>query len=373
MAGQYARSSRERAQTMGRYPARMKPLHHSTSISVKLLTRLVRPFYSVEKKSSKEQLRDDFGDFPPAPLRCQSLAGEFDVVRTRGIGEIYHDLVMHKRMLQASDSDTQLLSADFMAFLDANYVLDLRSTLDSLSRGSKFGKRVLISLMLGLMLVKKTARAVRYGRKRPNALGCFVPMLKDELEIIIKAGRHRHKSDAPTVSHEHIHLLQHKNTESHSRHVRSPQDLLSQKGLAEPFLLYLLEKKEVEARLHESVLSYYRTHEQLPVTVSAFLGLLASSQQFGWLVTGILEPLGVPFHRELKTYHEREAMFAEQLEWILIYIKTPELQYRYITEVLPVMYGNLLRYYGDDATSRSFFEDIDRPNFYDDLYGSQAA
>lgn len=337
---------------------------------MKLLTSLVRPFYSVEKKSSQEQLRDDFGDFPPAPLRCQSLAGKFDVVRTSGIGDIYHDLVMHKRMLQAIDFDTQSLSTDLMASLDANYVLNLRRALDFFSRGSKFVKRVLISLILGQMLVVKIAKVIRHGRTKPNGLGLLVPMLKNESQIIIKTGRHLHKSDAPTVSHEHIHLLQHKNPESHNRHVRSPQALLSEKGLAMPFLLYLLEKKEVEARLHESVLSYYRAHHQLPVTVSVFLGLLASSQQFGWLVIGTLELMDVTFHRELGTFRERDVIFAEQLEWVLMYMKTPELQCRYITEVLPIMYGNLLTYYGDDATSRGYFKDIKRPNFYDDLYGA---
>jgi hypothetical protein len=37
------------------------------------------------------------------------------------------------------------------------------------------------------------------------------------------------------------------------------------------------------------------------------------------------------------------------------------------------MYGNLLRYYGDEAASESYLKDIDRPNFYDELYGLQAA
>lgn len=196
-------------------------------------------------------------------------------------------------------------------------------------------------------------------------------MLKGKLEIIIKAGRHLHKSDASTVSHEHIHLLQHKNPESHSRYVRSPQALISEKGLALPFILYLLEKMEVEARLHESVLSFYRTNHQLPVTVPAFLGLLASSQQFGWLVTDNLELMDVTFHREHETYRERDAMFAEQLEWVLMYIKTPELKCRFITEVLPVMYGNLLKYYGADAGN--YLKEIERPNFYDNLYGAQVA
>jgi len=37
------------------------------------------------------------------------------------------------------------------------------------------------------------------------------------------------------------------------------------------------------------------------------------------------------------------------------------------------MYGNLLKYYGDDAVSRTFLKDIERPNFDDDLYAAEAA
>lgn len=340
---------------------------------MKLLTRLVRHFYSVEKKTSAEQLRDDFGDFPPTPLRSESLAGEFNVVRIRGIAEIYHDLVVRKRCMQALDSDPQSLSTDLMALLDPNSLLAIRSAFDGISRHSRFGKPVLIWLMFGVMFIMNTVKALRYGPKRPRVAGYFLPVLKDESQIAIKTARHLHKSDASTVSHEHIHMLQHKDPERHSRYVRSPEVFVSEKVLAEPFHLYLLEKIEVEARLHESVLSFYRAHQQLPMTVPAFLGLLASSQQFGWLVTGTLEPLGVNYHRSPGTYSERDAMFVEQLEFVLLYIKTPALLCRFITEVLPVMYGNLLRYYGDEVASRIYFEGIERPNFYDDLYGAQAA
>ena len=47
-----------------------------------LLTRFFRPFFSVEQITCQEQLRQDFGEFPPTPLRCESLTGEFNVVRT---------------------------------------------------------------------------------------------------------------------------------------------------------------------------------------------------------------------------------------------------------------------------------------------------
>ena len=107
------------------------------------------------------------------------------------------------------------------------------------------------------------------------------------------------------------------------------------------------------------------------MTVPMFLGMLAASQQLGELVILTLEHGGVSFDRLVVPYPEREAMYAEQLESILYYIKTPELSCRFITEVLTVMYGNLLRYYGDEAASRNFLQGITRPNFYDDLYGKQ--
>lgn len=145
---------------------------------------------------------------------------------------------------------------------------------------------------------------------------------------------------------------------------------LSKQGLAQPFLLYLLQKKEVEARLHESVLSFYLSHRRLPMTVSSFLGMLAASQQFGEYVSLILARSGTSFDRRVKMYPERDDMYAEQLESIFVFIETPELASKFITEVMPVMYGNLLRYYGDEVASQNFLSEIERPNFYDELYGT---
>ena len=107
------------------------------------------------------------------------------------------------------------------------------------------------------------------------------------------------------------------------------------------------------------------------MTVPAFLGLLASSQQFGWLVTDALEFMDVSFPRELGTYRERDVMFTEQLELVLMYTKMPELKCRFITGVLPVMYGNLFKYCGADAGN--YLKEIESPNFYDNLYGAQVA
>jgi hypothetical protein len=340
-----------------------------------LIKGLARPFFSVERRSSIGQLRDDFGDFPPAPLRGDGVSGEFDVVRTRGIGEVWHTLILQKRMLRGMESEGQDLSTDVMAYFGTEELRVLRTALNGFERSARFIKPAAVTLVLGVMGVRLTFNMLRSMGQESGRLGCFVPIRRQESEIVVKAGQHARlgRSEAPTISHEHIHLLQHDDSEDRLRHARSPERFLSNKGLAEPFLFYLLEANEVEARLHESVLSFYRVHRRLPMTVPAFLGMLAGSQQLGEWVSLVLERGGVTFDRLEEPYPERGSTYTEQLEFIFPYIDTPELMRRFITEVLTVMYGNLLRYYGDETASGAFLSDIARPNLYDDLYGKQGS
>lgn len=305
-------------------------------------------------------------------MRCDGLSGEFDLVRTRGVGEIWHTLIVFNRVLRGLQTDTYL-SADFVKEFGADQVVALRHAFEGLGTSARFIKPVVITLTLGMSGGVLALRMIRSARKRSRVLGCFVPVRTHESEIVVKLGSHARssKSEAPTISHEHIHLLQHMDAEDLLRNAKSPEQLLNDKGLASPFLLYLLKKDEVEARLHESVLSFYRAHRRLPMTVPMFLGMLSASEQLGEWVTWTLEDAGESFERLASSYPDRGAEFVKQLEFILIYIKTPELTGRFITEVLTVMYGNLLRYYGDEAASRNFLEGIARPNLYDDLYGKR--
>lgn len=345
------------------------------SIFTRLIQVIVRPFFSIERRSCVGQLRDDFGDFPPVPLRCDGISGEFDVVRTRGIGDVWQTLIVQNRTLRGIESDAQYLSTDFMAYFGTDELIALRSAFNGIGRSARLIKPAVTTLMLSAMGIKLTIRMLRSMRQKSGRLGCFVPVRGEESEIVIKSGHHARlgRSEAQTISHEHIHLLQYNDSEVRLRNAKSPERLLSQKGLSEPFLHYLLEANEVEARLHESVLSFYRVHRRLPMTIPAFLGMLVASQSFGELVGLTLEAGEVSFERLDVPYPERGSAYAEQLEFLLLYIDTPELTCRFITEVLTVMYGNLLRYYGDETASCAFLFDIARPNLYDVLYDKQGS
>lgn len=336
---------------------------------MKLLSNVVRSIYSVEKRSSQEQLRDDFGEFPPAPLRGGDLTGQFNVVRTRGIGDTWHDLLTMSQLARAATFDAQALSTDLVAFVGPDTLRALREGRETFGRAAP----IVLTVVFGLWFLVRAAKEAWRGPTRPNVLGLFMPLFKDESRIVVKAGRLKNESDAPVISHEHLHLLQYRNPERHSRHVQFPERVLSEFGLRHRFHLYLMEKMEVEARLHECVLSFYRAHRHLPTTVSGFLGLLAANKQFGEAVTLILNCQGVGFDREVAAYSARGEKFADDLTGVFLGFKTDELSCRYLTEVLPVMYGNLLKYYGDNVASHRFLDGMKRPNFYDDLYAASGS
>lgn len=334
---------------------------------MKLLARLFRQLYSVQHRSSREQLELDFGHFPPAPLTCEDLKGSWNLVRVVGVGQAYQDLKVFRALMKVIvRDDNSPIHQDYSS--NTEYQI-LRRVVEDLGRFPRLLTAILwlMPILLAVRPLFSTKPAVR---SRDGVGGYFNALLPSDIVVRDTKGR---LSDAGVVSHEHIHLLQNSDGEAQCRGLQSPEKLLSDKALTIPQLQYFFEKKEVEARLHEYVLSCYRAWGYLPMTVHDFLSMLASSERLGWLLSDVLSeepPLNVLPH---KPYVEREPEFARQLEMILLSMRTPELERRFVVEVLPVMYTNLLRYYGDRTASEHFRSQIDRPNLYDILYTAQRA
>jgi len=334
---------------------------------MKLFARAIGHFYSVESKTSEQQLLEDFGEFPPTPLCCKSLKGEFKVFLVRGIGEIYYDLLRAKKVMNVLAWEPQLIEEGTRLLPQMQDLIIQVESWKTDGRHSKLKVRMSISFILIVGFLTSTTKAILAGGlPKPNVLGHFTPMYLKFDEIVIRVGllQKLQKDEAPLLSHEHLHLLQFRNPEYQNldKKTKAPENFLGVEGD-----LYLLEKKEVEARLHESVLAFYRAHRELPLTISGFLGLLVSGQNLGGYIKQNLELEGVTVV-EFGEYPERDVTSANQLLYNLHDAKTVELRYKFITEVLPVMYGNLLKYYGDPVASKSFLEGIARPNLYDDLY-----
>ena len=305
--------------------------------------------YSTKKRCSRTQLLDDFQEFPPTPLNCPDSLGNFYVVTTRGVGDFCNCVGIIFRLLYAAARDNNLVSMEFLEIA-------------GLKKELLFPKLILLSPIL-------LCKLFRMCRDMKGGAGLFLPFLSHENRITIRLDANRQRvSIDPVVTHEHIHLLQHRRAESHSRSVRNVGTLISDKYKEEPSLLYLLQKKEIEARLHELVLSYYRVSKRLPLEVKGFLELMAGSEQCGSLVIEALNSRGINVGDEIIQYVERDVVFADDVANVLVTIIDIDFRFRFISEVLTVMYGNLICYYGDEQSCRKFMSDVERPNLYDFLY-----
>lgn len=202
-------------------------------------------------------------------------------------------------------------------------------------------------------------------------MGCFAPLRKDELDIVIKSGRHKKtgQEDAPTISHEHLHLLQSRNPKEHLRNARFPERLLTERGCAEAYLLYLLQKDELEARLHEIVLSFYRSYRYLPTSVSGFLAMIAATPVFADYMQYLFGGTEFLIENQVEKFPIREIKYAEELSMVFAFMKSHELERRFWMEVMTVLYGNLLRCYGDGRASSEFLAEIQCADMYNEQYG----
>lgn len=203
-------------------------------------------------------------------------------------------------------------------------------------------------------------------------MGLVLPLTRDDRQITLFGKTNRNLALRNAVlAHEHVHFLQNRQGSNQSKRLHNPHQIIPAERAEDQFVLYLFECAEVEARLHELVLSYYRAKCVLPQTLDAFLGMLADWDEMGEYLVQMTAYAGLTMHSSGKPFAMRSAMFSVQLAAVLGFLKDPEMTKRFICEVLPVMYANLLHYYGDASASAKFAAQYARPNLYDALYGSE--
>lgn len=335
-----------------------------------ILKPIANFFVAKEVKCSMTQLQEDFGTFPPVPLKCEPSRSSFTIVRVRGIGGIVNDAQLTMKMThipQAEFAAHQRDSAQLRAMKE-RLAVGQQAFAEAAAVFNEFKIPALAQRILFWTMAIKNAIGARHRRKR-EGLGSFLPLAGSDGRITLRIGPSKRGTSMDAVlSHEHVHLLQHKFGLSTTRYLRNPDDLIAEEYNGDSSVLYMFEDIEVEARLHEIVLSYYRKARALPLTVDAFLQALAGCEHMSEQVVQALKSRGVQLPSSVLSYQAREAVMAEDLDDILFAIKDIDCRYRFITEVLTVMYGNLLRYYGDERSSQIFMEQIERPNLYDTLY-----
>jgi hypothetical protein len=330
-------------------------------------------FYTRTEKTSHQQLLEDFGEFPPKPLVSRKLPYRFHLVRVRGPANLFNFYTLWMSALTALKQNPSSLSPAMQSALAdvKEHVIGLTSTnINGTNDPSEFK----------IALPKQIAAAIcafgmwRKQRLRKRCHGYYLPIVTHEAQItVLGRATKRPKGIAPVVSHEHIHFLQHCDGNMSEKEAPGSAAYLKKEKVESAALLYLLEQKEVEARLHEVVLSAYRAGHQIPLTLHNFLSMLCACKQLTEFLTLICEASGFKVTCNGPFFETRDPDLAVDIEHVMTFAKNEDLTCRFAMEALPVMYGNLLRYYGDECASETFLTQIERPNLYDELYGLKAA
>lgn len=309
-------------------------------------------------------VHEDFGEFPPTPLQCEPPTSNFVVVRVRGLGAWINYWRRSGELLQMWELSPNTVAPELAKALSGfeRRKIDNKAGQHSpLHPHCYIAPRPLIRACLVLSFRRQEGR-------RKRGFGYVLPFTQHDLQITI-IGR-ADRVAAEVLTHEHLHILQSENTTPRNNNVRDLHYILERKWADVSFVRYLLEHREIEARLHEIVLSHYQVQRRLPQTVETFLGMLADWEDIGEHLALMAEQAGQNLQGTGLTFSPRSAVFGGQLGDALSVLKDPKVTKEFLCEVLPVMYGNLLKYYGDTRASIRFHAQILRPNLYDRLYGS---
>lgn len=326
---------------------------------------MVKFFYSRAEHSSEQQLHDDFGEFPPDPLQCKAPEFKFVVVRTRGPGAWLNYWTRSAEVLKILQSKPESISPPFREALDT--LIAINTAYDPDSGTSKTTCTFLAPHSLMRLLIARSLWKFEASHK--SGLAYVLPISSCDNQITLLGKIHRKPERiAAVLSHEHLHLLQNARGVSHIKEVFNPHQVLNSECVHERTMLYLLERREVEARLHELVLSHYRSCRSLPQSLDTFLTMLADWADVGELLAHYAEIDGTAMNSSGTSFHPRSTEFSEELANMLELLKDQNATKRFVCEVLPIMYANLLRYYGDAPASQRFLSGIPRPNLYDELY-----
>lgn len=350
-------------------------------------SKVLAPIYTKTESNSKDQFEHDFGCYPPIALQATVPTTKFSIIQLNTLGFIIHKIsLIYKLQTRKFESiDEELRVSEWLTTLQEQNtkamesLRSLKNEFESQSTINKILTTTLISLISPAIILALAAYLTYYffkltlaALKEDKLRGVFMPVIHDDLEILV-FGRNDDKNKLDAVkSHEHIHLVQYTHRMEPGGKfkiaLKNPEEILTQECAKSKYINYLFEKEELEARLHEFVLSFYRTHRLLPLSKNEFINLISTANKISPLVCEILLENAAPFDKteeSTETYPVRDFQSEREIAIILLSIKNKELQRRFILEALTVMYGNLLGYYGDQGAKERFLAEIKRPNLYD--------
>ncbi len=368
-----------------------------------IFSRLFDFIYKKTEMTSVDQLLEDFGEYPPSPLSCNTPPDTkvYKVIGNRLGYMIYRnkDLLwiiknasnlvdIGNKELKVSAEATSLMKKKFSAYkvklkavagnivniLKEHNIFEKFIVLLLLSPVILLIMSVLIVLIipfvfLYLFIVVSRAFVIEnlYYNNRFSTIRGEHQFIADGKSFSIFTRKFKGKDDA-VVSHENLHVLQNYQDLNDGKVNRSSDYeanlnyIVLDKYLKNDYVQYLFDRREVEARLHEVVLIHYRSKKFMPLDVSGFK-MMVLSYFLGVTDKSNVNSISTPECRN------QSDQLGSQLHFMHKYFKkdiSPEV---FLSELLAPMYANLLKYYGDTEASEAFRNKIESDELYQKLYG----
>lgn len=342
---------------------------------------------------SRQQLCKDFGEYPPKPLNTNETTFPFKIVYLNQFSELIYNikkdynsfftknsLIKNKDLIKTREEIKKSTKTAYSKF---------KLSFETLSNPIKICTLILFIILSPFLIIYSIIKITGIIYKiilgsissagHENLAGFYINGIGLDNEINIKTKNIiKYNIDINyVISHEHLHLLQCKLGHQFISRLTEPFYLVRVLNILEKndnkILNYLLMQHECEARLHEMVLSFYRQNGFLPTSYNEFIGLLIS-----W--TEYTTELKVYFRKSderadyYPNYNEfliRDERTSREMSYILNSIKDDaEIIIRFSQEILPVMYSNLLLYYGDELASKKMLDSIPDTTLFYQVYGS---
>lgn len=333
-------------------------------------------YFKKNRFTNRELLAKDFGEFPPRPL---SVLEE---------PEYTIKIKLCNRV--------QYIIGDMVAAFNWRNIVafeEFKTAVDSIKSINLIGKIVLILLLpviipfllLRVLFIRTLWSSVINSIKILNRIfdkgyGHVNPIY-GHYKIIIKKNKSYIKNQSENlfdciVTHEFTHVMQqHDRLSQNNPHVLKDSQKCNLHGVVESQyynderIKYLYEPNELEARLHEIIVSGYPKHESLPLTKEGFFDYIMHNQSVLYSFSdksAIIDGLDINGLDQL--YEVRSEIIYIDIYDIFKVMVDDEMRKRFILEVLLPLYSNLLRYYGDQDSSLKILNCCDQTGLYKSIY-----
>lgn len=363
--------------------------------------------------SSLEQLEYDFGEYPPNPLKASPELSQnhFAVYRMTKWRMLRLKLTLAFELMSRSRRNEWLdLSPELGLIVNqaSNQMREgLRPIAENLdlyrreiSSGNVWGKiksglsLIAYTFLMSLFLLVTIPYAlIKFWRVfdvvPKDVYGFYIGVGNGRAQLFLNENEMLQtgdKSVEAVQSHEHLHMLQAYWAErlkiQRGTGTLKTTEFLRDEYQESKWIQYLFEQREVEARLHEFVLTHYQVAGELPKDYAGFLIMIVgnlfflahiSSQEEKILDEFIsaLSQIDADFRNKIKQCPEddiRDQGLHIELAKSIMVLKGGGIRFRFISEVLAVMYANLLVYYGDQDTSLAFLKTVPSVELAHEMY-----